>query len=214
MGPSLGPNSDIPLSTLSQAGFPLSARLWRYLTSKGWPKDGAHILQLTPAEVQRIEAGATLWWNVEAEARLRLSLGIKRLEGATLWTLGVPTPRHWAAGGHAGAAFWAGHGAGDAAALQAVHRQAPNLPPNTGTAPTTSTSLGGSPGLVVILLWLAFLGTHMWTARTVNSALWGGLVVALSCVFEDTLETQAGAMVAGLAWALASGAKANGSESR
>lgn len=68
--------------------------------------------------------------------------------------------------------------------------------------------------MVAILLWLAFLGTHMWTARNVKGALWGGLVVALSCVFEDKLETQAGAMVAGLAWALASGAQANGSESR
>ena len=63
--------------------------------------------------------------------------------------------------------------------------------------------------MVAILLWLAFLGTHMWTARIVKGALWGGLVVALSCVFEDTLETQAGAVVAGLAWALASSVQAN-----
>ena len=63
--------------------------------------------------------------------------------------------------------------------------------------------------MVAVLLWLAFLGSQMWTAGTVKGALWGSLVVALSCVFEDTLETQAGAMVAGLAWALASGVQAN-----
>ena len=33
--------------------------------------------------------------------------------------------------------------------------------------------------------------------------------MALSCVFEDTLETQAGAMLAGLAWTLVCGVQAN-----
>ena len=63
--------------------------------------------------------------------------------------------------------------------------------------------------MVAILLWLAFLGSHMWAVRVVKGALWGGLVVALSCVFEDTLETQAGVMVAGLAWALVGDRQAN-----
>ena len=68
---------------------------------------------------------------------------------------------------------------------------------------------GVTGGLVAVLFWLAFLGSQMWTSRTVKGALWGGLVLAISCLFEDTLETQAGAMVAGLAWALTSGVQAN-----
>ena len=209
--------SDVPLSTLSQAGFPLSARLWRYLTSKGWPKDGAHILQLTPAEVQRIEAGAT---SVVERRGFEARLAAFRWEWETWLEGGNPSGHsvfqrleHWAAGWHAlGQALWVGHGAGDAeAALQAGYDA-------TGTklasqhrhrAHNQHLTWGVTGGLVAILLWLAFLGTHMWTARTVKGALWGGLVVALSCVFEDTLETQAGAMVAGLAWALASSVQAN-----
>lgn len=68
---------------------------------------------------------------------------------------------------------------------------------------------GVTGGLVAVMLWFAFMGSQMWVTRTMKGALWGGLVVALSCVFEDTLETHAGAMVAALGWALAGGRQAN-----
>ena len=117
--------SDVPLNTKSQAGFPLSARLWRYLTSKGWPKDGAHILQLTPDEVDRIESGAT---SVVTHRGFQARLASFRWEWETWLEGGNPSGHsvfqrleHWAAGWHAlGQALWVGHGAGDAeAALQA-----------------------------------------------------------------------------------------------
>ena len=54
-----------------------------------------------------------------------------------------------------------------------------------------------------------FLGSQVWGIRAVKGAVWGGLVVALSCMFEDTLETQAGVMVAGLGWTLVSAVQAN-----
>ena len=59
-----------------------------------------------------------------------------------------------------------------------------------------------------MVLWLAFVGAQMWVTRAVKGALWGGMVVALSCVFEDTLETHAGVMVAGVAWTLVRGRQA------
>lgn len=209
--------SDVPLNTKSQAGFPLSARLWRYLTSKGWPKDGAHILQLTPDEVDRIESGATSVVNLRG---FQARLASFRWEWETWLEGGNPSGHsvfqrleHWAAGWHAwGQALWVGHGAGDAeAALQAGYEA-------TGTRLTTQhrhrahmqhLTWGVTGGLVAVLLWLAFVGTQLWTVRSVQGAVWGGLVVALSCVFEDTLETQAGAMLAGLAWTLVCGVQAN-----
>ena len=209
--------SDVPLSTLSQAGFPLSARLWRYLTSKGWPKDGAHILQLTPAEVKRIESGAT---SVVERRGFRARLAAFRWEWETWLEGGNPSGHsvfqrleHWAAGWHAWKqAWWIGHGAGDAEmALQEGYEATGTRLASQHRHRTHMQHLtwGVTGGLVGILLWLAFLGSHMWAVRAVKSALWGGLVVALSCVFEDTLETQAGVMVAGLAWALVGGRQAN-----
>ena len=59
---------------------------------------------------------------------------------------------------------------------------------------------GISGGLVGLLLWLGFwnswwkrIGSHS------TAALWGGVVLVLSCVFEDTWETQAGIVVSFLA---------------
>ena len=209
--------SDVPLSTLSQAGFPLSARLWRYLTSKGWPKDGAHILQLTPSEVKRIESGAT---SVVEHHGFKARLAAFRWEWETWLEGGNPSGHsvfqrfeHWAAGWHAWKqAWWIGHGAGDAEmALQEGYEATGTRLASQHRHRTHMQHLtwGVTGGLVGILLWLAFLGSHMWAVRAVKSALWGGLVVALSCVFEDTLETQAGVMVAGLAWALVGGRQAN-----
>ena len=40
--------SDLPLHEPNAAGFTVRDRLPRYLTSLGWPKDGEHILQLSP----------------------------------------------------------------------------------------------------------------------------------------------------------------------
>ena len=57
-----------------------------------------------------------------------------------------------------------------------------------------------SGGILALLLWLAFwrgwwqqLGSQSLHAR------WGGVVVLLSCCFEDTWETQAGIVVSFLA---------------
>ena len=92
--------SDIPLSTLSQAGFPLSARLWRYLTSKGWPKDGAPSSSSPLPRCNASKRGPPLW-NVEASRRaLRPFAGNgKRGEGGNPSGHSVfQRLEHWAAG--------------------------------------------------------------------------------------------------------------------
>ena len=43
--------SEKSLDEQNATGYSIRPRLWRYLTSKGWPKDGEHIVQLSPIEV-------------------------------------------------------------------------------------------------------------------------------------------------------------------
>ena len=59
---------------------------------------------------------------------------------------------------------------------------------------------GISTGLIGMLLWLGLWLVWLQSCLPDNrQALWGGLVLALSCVFEDTLESQAGVIVSFLA---------------
>ena len=57
---------------------------------------------------------------------------------------------------------------------------------------------------MALALWLAFTLGWSWRFREHAVAQWSGLLVALSFLFEDTLETQAGVVVVGLAFALGS----------
>ena len=57
-----------------------------------------------------------------------------------------------------------------------------------------------SGGILALLLWVAFLrGWWHQLGSQSSFARWGGVVVLLSCCFEDTWETQAGIVVSFLA---------------
>ena len=167
--------SDVPLSTLSQAGFPLSAPL-AVPDLEGLAEGrGAH----PPARPCRGATHRSGGHLCGGTSRLRgapcgLSLGMGNVagRGQPLWTLGVPTPRalgRWGARVGPSPVGWAWRrrcGSGASGGVQRDRHQ--TCLPTPAPRPQPAPHLGGHRGLVAILLWLAFLGTHMWTARTVN----------------------------------------------
>tara|TARA_B110000003_G_scaffold172886_2_gene172474 strand:+ start:18850 stop:20280 length:1431 start_codon:yes stop_codon:yes gene_type:complete len=204
--------SQKPLDEQNDAGYTIRPRLWRYLTSKGWPKDGEHIVQLRPSEVKAIEQGAT---NVQPRSGLAQRLHAFRWEYETWKDGGNPSGHslfqrfeHWRAGWHGWneSLLW-GHGIGDAEAaiqrsylaletpLSETFRHRPHMQYLT---------LGMTGGCMALALWLAFASSWLWRFRRHAVAQWAWLLVSLSFLFEDTLETQAGVALVGLAFALGS----------
>lgn len=200
------------LDEQNAAGYSIRPRLWRYLTSKGWPKDGEHIVQLSPIEVQAIEQGAT---NVRPRSGLAQRLHAFRWEYETWQDGGNPSGHslfqrleHWQAGWHAWneSLLWGG-GIGDAEASIQRSYLALDTPLSETfrhRAHMQYLTLGMTGGCMALALWLAFALSWSWRFRDHAVAQWSGLLVALSFLFEDTLETQAGVVVVGLAFALGS----------
>ena len=200
--------SAVPFTAANTHGFSCKDRLPRYLTSLGWPKDAEHILKLTPDQVAAIENGAT---NARSQKGLARRVRELRREWEIWLDGGNPSGHsvvqrfeHWTAGLNA----WLerpfiGHGMGDtpAAMANAYRRMDSQLSPShRHRAHMQHLTWGISGGLMGLLLWLGFW--HSWWKRIGShstAALWGGVVLVLSCVFEDTWETQAGIVVSFLA---------------
>ena len=111
---------------------------------------------------------------------------------------------HWSAGLTAWLARpFIGHGMGDTpeAMADAYAQMGSQLSPNhRHRAHMQHLTWGISGGVLGLLLWLGFW--RSWWKRIGSqstAALWGGVVLVLSCVFEDTWETQAGIVVSFLA---------------
>lgn len=204
--------SQKPLDEQNAAGYTIRPRLWRYLTSKGWPKDGEHIVQLSPSEVKAIEQGAT---NVQPRSGLAQRLHAFRWEYETWKDGGNPSGHsmfqrfeHWRAGWHGWneSLLW-GHGIGDAeAAIQRSYLalETPLSETFRHRAHMQYLTLGMTGGCIALALWLAFASSWLWRFRRHAVAQWAWLLVSLSFLFEDTLETQAGVALVGLAFALGS----------
>jgi hypothetical protein len=206
--------SAVPLDFPNSQGFTNRDRLLRYLTSKGWPKDGEHIRMLLPEEVSAIENGAT---NVVKAHGWALRVRELRREWEMWRDGGSPSGNavfqrfaHWRAGLLAWkrAPLW-GHGMGDTGLAMAESYRAMDsslAPQHRHRAHMQHLTWAISGGLIAALLWLG-LGWSWWnTFRTASRAcLWGGAVVVLTCLFEDAWETQAGVVVSFLALLGASG---------
>ena len=200
--------SEVPLDAPNDAGFSVRDRLPRYLTSLGWAKDGEHILRLNQYDVQAIERGATHAYPAKG---IRLRLRELRRE----WEV-------WRDGGHASGhalfqrieywqtgwcawmeSFWFGHGMGDTSNAMAeayVKRDSKLELKHRHRAHMQHLTWGISGGLMAMLLWLGFASSWYYTiGRRSRQALWGGLLITLSCFFEDSWETQAGIVICFLA---------------
>ena len=203
-----GQVSTTPLDQRDDQGFTNRDRLPRYLTSLGWPKDGKHILQLTERDVAAIESGAT--HHIPRSGMLLRLREFKR-EWEVWKAGGNPTGHalfqrveHWGAGWHAWLdAPLLGHGVGDTpiAMESAYERLGSNLADgHRHRSHMQHLTWGISTGLIGMILWLGLWLVWLRACMPDNRhALWGGLVLALSCVFEDTLETQAGVILSFLA---------------
>ena len=197
-----------PLSESNAWGYQTRDRLLRFLTSKGWPKDAEHILKLTPEEVNAIESGAT---HARPASGLSLRLRETRREWE-IWQEGgnasghalLQRMEHWKAGIAAvERSPWLGQGVGDVdAAIQKSYNLLDSrlARQHRHRAHMQHLTWAVSGGLVAVVLWLVF-GWAWWhqIGRSTRMALWGGVLVAVSCLFEDTWETQAGVVVSFLA---------------
>ena len=99
--------------------------------------------------------------------------------------------------------FWVGHGMGDtSSAMEQAYAQLGSdlAAPHRHRAHMQHLTWGISGGLIAMLLWLGFARAwHQGIGKLSRLALWGGVVVVLSCVFEDAWETQAGVVISFLA---------------
>lgn len=186
--------------------------LLRYLTSLGVPKDGASILALRPDQVADIE-------NRQTHARelkgLRGRFREIRFELEMWQDGGNPSGHsltqrleHWRAGWWAGkTGGLCGHGLGDV--QNSLERAYDSLNSKLQPEFRHSTHNQGlfwwvAGGWMALGLAAGFLGVSLLRIASLpvdRRALsaWGLVVLFLSCLFEDTLTTQAGIAVATLA---------------
>ena len=189
-----------------------SPRLIRFLASKGLTKDAAGVAALTDEEVTAIDSGYASWvewrgvgwtqrWN-----RMRFNWGQwidgRRTEGASLLARGVYQGTAWAAiteGASAGRLLF-GVGSGDAWAAmeQAYEIYRPAWPEASRHRPHQQfLSLWLGLGAIGLFLW----GWALLGGLHIREAWPAVLVLALSGLTEDTLQTQAGVTLA--LWCLA-----------
>ena len=175
----------------------------RYLTSLGCKT--AHISNESDVAAIELEP------HITSPAGIALEVGEFKREWEVWQAGGNPTGHalfqrveHWKAGWHAWLdAPWLGHGVGDTpVAIENAYAsfESKLAEGHRHRAHMQHLTWGISTGLIGMALWLGlwfvWLGSCMPDNR---QALWGGLVLALSCVFEDTLESQAGVIVSFLA---------------
>ena len=199
--------SAMPLRQKNAQGFDVASRLLRYLTSKGWPKDGEHIRKLSQEDVAAIEQGAT---HFNRATGIRKRLRQFKFEWEMWQNHGGPSGssvfqrwEHWKAGWAAWRrAPWIGHGVGDTGDIMDkvyVESKSPLSDEFRHRAHMQHLTWAISGGLVAIVLWVAFWCSWFRAIRkslTPRALMWGGVVLLVSCVFEDTFETQAGIAVA------------------
>ena len=217
--------SDRGLDTPDDNGHGLQGTLIRYLTSMGLPKDSAAVEKLTDDQVRAVESGSTSV-SEEDQQPLRKRLDVLAFE------LG-----NWQDGGSASGSSivqrfefaktgWhifkqhpvIGVGTGDLkrAFAEAYDERDSRLEPaNRLRAHNQYLSFALAGGPVAVLVWIGLLVAVARMPGSVRTA--AGLfvvVLALSCITEDTLETQAGVTFAGFFIGWLGGAARSGSAER
>lgn len=202
--------SDVSLDTPQRGGHALRQCMLRYITSLGLPKDGATIASLSPEDVRAIERGNTNCHPAQGLTQRMRSVrfgyetwrDFKNPTGSSIWQRW----EHWQAAVLTWqSAPWIGHGLGGLfePMQQAYVQMNSKLHPDfRHGAHNQHLTVASQSGLVGLTLWVAFLvlmARHVFRNNQWPLHAWGFVVFFLSTCYEDTLETQAGLLVAALA---------------
>ena len=202
--------SDLPFNGPDGRQQELKMTLIRFLASKGLPKDALGVSALTVREIQQIESGIPTVLEFE-------HTGLQRRWDIVQFEIG-----NWLDGGdpsghsliqrfeflHAAKHIYHAHpllgvGTGDlnhefVAAYEAI--DSPLQLPYRLRAHNQFLTFLISGGPIALVLWLAVLISFIYTSQRLperGAALLFLLILSLSCLSEDTLETQAGVTFAG-----------------
>lgn len=211
MRPEWNKVSLVPFDSLDANGFPLKSTLTRYLTSQGKPKNGAQIASLSHKDISNIESGHT---SVRISTHSGLSLRIDELKFELGNYLDGGNPNGNSVtmrlesfkagtyvlkkGGLITLLF--GKGTGDlTSSLNRAYVETESRLHEKFWKRTHNQYLAWwiECGLIGLTLWLVVL-LASWNSieGSLKLAWW---IVAISCLAEDTLETQAGVTFAALA---------------
>ena len=202
--------SDVPLDDPQSGGHVLRQCMPRYITSMGLPKDGFTIANLSREDVRAIEQGNTNRNPVHGLMQRMRSVrfgyemwrDFNNPTGSSIWQRW----EHWQAAVLTWRqAPWIGHGLGGVVEPmhQSYARMNSKLHPNfRHGAHNQHLTVASQSGVVGLILWVTFLfmlARHVFRDNHWPLLAWGFTVFMLSTCYEDTLETQAGLLVAALA---------------
>ena len=214
MRPEWNKVSKIPYDSLDANGYPIESTLTRYLTSQGKHKNGAQIKKLTPDDISNIEAGHTSI-RMSTHSGLNLRLDALRFElgnflddgnpngnSVTMRLEAIKAGRHIVSSNGIAVVLF-GVGVGDLHdSLKNTYKEIESKLQSENWKRTHNQYLAwwigcGLFGLFILLvvLYSSWISTH----GTLKLAWW---ILVLSCLAEDTLETQAGVTFAMLALCL------------
>ncbi len=203
--------SVVPFDSLDANGFPLKSTLTRYLTSQGKPKNGAQIASLSTEDISNIESGHTSV-RISTHSGLSLRMDELKFELGNYLDGGNPNGNSvtmrlesFKAGTHVLktgglTTLLFGKGTGDLpSSLNRAYVETESRLQEKFWKRTHNQYLAWwiGCGLIGLILWLVVL-LASWNSieGSLKLAWW---IVAISCLAEDTLETQAGVTFAALA---------------
>lgn len=211
MRPEWNKVSSIDFDSLDAVGNPIKSTLTRYLTSQGNPKNGAQIVALSSVDISNVESGHTSI-RMSTHSGLSLRLDVLRFELGNYLDGGSPngnsvTMRFESfkagihvlkTGGLSTLLFGVGTGdLPDALNLAYVETDSRLQPKFWKRTHNQYLAFWIGCGIVGLLIWLVALYSSFTSLSTALKVAWW--IVALSCLAEDTLETQAGVTFAALA---------------
>ena len=211
MRPEWNKISSMPFDSLDANGFPIISTLTRYLTSQGKPKNGAQIASLTSDDIANIESGHTSI-RKSTHSGLNLRIDDLKFELGNYLDGGNPNGNSVTmrmesfkaginvlkTGGPSTLVF--GVGTGDLPdALNRAYVETESRLQQKFWKRTHNQYLAWwiGCGVIGLLIWLVALYSSFTSLSTALKLAWW--IVALSCLAEDTLETQAGVTFAALA---------------
>ena len=202
--------SEVPFVGNDGRDQELKMTLIRFLTSKGLPKDADGVLALNPQEIEWIESGIPTVLELEHRG-LHRRWDIIKFEIANWYDGGDPSGHSLAQRFsflHAAKHIyrfhpWMGVGTGDldrafASAYEAIDSPLQRAFRLRAHNQYITFLISGGP--VALLLWLSVIVAFYFSTQSLphrGAALLFLLILSLSCLTEDTLETQAGVTLTG-----------------